>query len=242
MHLVQFIEREEGRDGFQPDGTYKARWDALGKCWSIGPGLTHGITRDTRMTQAEVDAALAAELSSTVKEVDALVKVPLTENRHTVICSFAYNCGVGALKKSTLLKRVNAGQFAAVPSELMKWTRAKGASGPVPGLINRRKAEVALWNTPDDHPAPPISNPSNAPVPKAIKENFMNIIGQIIVGLLANDQMQSVFRTVLKGLGTALIVKAGGDTGSIDTIVGGIIAVIGTFGSVVAHSPSVKAS
>ena len=49
----------------------------------------------------------------------------------------------GALKASTLLKRVNAGALDAVPAELMKWTKAKGTE--LPGLVRRRRVEAALW-------------------------------------------------------------------------------------------------
>jgi hypothetical protein len=55
--------------------------------------------------------------------------------------------------------------------------------------------------------------------------------------LLANAQIQSIFRSVLKVAGTALVVKAGGDIGSVDTIVGAIVTLIGAFGSIVTHSP-----
>ena len=51
--------------------------------------------------------------------------------------------GSGRFKASTLLKRVNAGAFDAVPAELMKWTKAKGKE--LPGLVRRRRAEAALW-------------------------------------------------------------------------------------------------
>ena len=69
----------------------------------------------------------------------------------------------------------------------------------------------------------------------------MNIFGTFLISMLASDQFQSLLRSVLKVAGTALVVKAGGDTGSIDTIVGGIVSLIGLFGSVVTHSPTAKA-
>ena len=66
----------------------------------------------------------------------------------------------------------------------------------------------------------------------------MQWLGTLIVGLLANTQIQSLLRTTLKVAGTALVVKAGGDVGNIDTIVGAIITIIGSIGSVVTHSPN----
>ena len=80
MTPEEFIRQAEGLDGHQFDGSYVAVWDSLGKVWTIGPGLTAGINRNTHMTQAEVDAALHAELSKFEANVDAYVHVQLTEN------------------------------------------------------------------------------------------------------------------------------------------------------------------
>ena len=171
MTPEKFIKQEEGRDGLQPDGTYKAVWDKLGLCWSIGPGLTKGITRDTRMTQAEADAAFEKELQPFERVVDGAVKVGLGQNERSALVSFAYNCGSGAFLGSTLLRKLNAGNYNAVPSELMKWVHAAGASGPVPGLINRRRAEVVLWGTHDEAASPASSNPSSISVPKSIHQD-----------------------------------------------------------------------
>jgi hypothetical protein len=71
-----------------------------------------------------------------------MVKVPLIQAQFDVLVSFAFNCGTAALKRSTLLKRVNAGAFEAVQAELMKWTKTDGRE--LPGLV-RRRAEAALW-------------------------------------------------------------------------------------------------
>ena len=67
----------------------------------------------------------------------------MTQNQFDTLVSFAFNCGTAALRRSTLLKRVNAGAFDAVPAELMKWTKADGKE--LPGLVRRRRAEAALW-------------------------------------------------------------------------------------------------
>lgn len=58
------------------------------------------------------------------------------------IVDFAYNLGVGRLQTSTLRKKINAQDWAAAKSELMKWTR--GGGRVLPGLVTRRKAEAAL--------------------------------------------------------------------------------------------------
>jgi lysozyme len=164
---IQFIQQVEGRDGYLGGGKYKAVWDSLGCVYSIGPGLTQGVNRDTCLTQAEVDAALQKELDGVEMAVDSLVTVPLTQNQRTALISFTYNSGVGALESSTLLKVLNQGHYDEVPAQLIRWVHARGAKGPVPGLVNRRNAEIALWRTPDDQGPAPVYDTVNASVPKA---------------------------------------------------------------------------
>ena len=165
MKLEDFLIRAEGDDSRHlPDGRVAATWDSLGRCWNIGIGITQGVTKNTVWTQEELRQHEEAELAATKTAVANLVKVPLGENRTTVLQSFAYNCGLGALAHSSILRSVNAGNFDEVPAELRQWVHAKGASGPVPGLVSRRNAEIKLWNTPDSSPAvTPISAPQAAP-------------------------------------------------------------------------------
>jgi hypothetical protein len=80
--------------------------------------------------------------------VDRLVTVPLSQNQFDALVSFTFNVGEGALAKSTLLKKLNAGKYSEVPAELMKWT--KGGGRELPGLVRRRRAECALWRSVND--------------------------------------------------------------------------------------------
>ncbi len=82
------------------------------------------------------------------------VVVPLEQHQFDALVSFAFNLGVGNLKKSTLLTRVNEGKFDAVPAELMKWTKSRvnGELKDLPGLVRRRRAEAALWRGIGDAP------------------------------------------------------------------------------------------
>lgn len=65
-----------------------------------------------------------------------------TPERVAALTDFAYNLGAGALKASTLRKRVNAGDWDAVPDELRKWV--KGGGRVLRGLVARREAEALL--------------------------------------------------------------------------------------------------
>jgi GH24 family phage-related lysozyme (muramidase) len=163
MKLEDFLTKEEGDDSKRlPDGRYGATWDSLGKVWNIGCGLTVGVTKDTVWTADELRQHEEAELAGVVAGVDKLVKIRLGENKTTVLQSFAYNVGLGALASSSILKSVNAGRFDEVPAELRRYVHARGASGPVPGLVHRREDEIRLWNHPDSVPAA-ITTPRNVP-------------------------------------------------------------------------------
>lgn len=67
-------------------------------------------------------------------------------NRLAALIDFTFNLGAGQLRASTLRKRVNAGSWDAVPTELRKWVR--GGGRVLNGLVRRREAEVALVVTP----------------------------------------------------------------------------------------------
>jgi lysozyme len=116
--------------------------------WTVGYGHTSAAgapeVRDgMRISATEAEAILRRDLAGFETAVAGMVRTEVTQAQFDVLVSFAYNCGVGALKQSTLLKRVNAGAFDAVPAELMKWTKAKGKE--LSGLVRRRRAEAALW-------------------------------------------------------------------------------------------------
>lgn len=95
-----------------------------------------------RITAEQADAILASDLRSVEIEVEHLVKVPLDQNQFDVLVSFQFN--TGKLAKSTLLKKLNAGAYGAVPNELQKWVR--GGGRVLGGLVKRRKCEAVYWN------------------------------------------------------------------------------------------------
>ena len=139
--LVSF----EGKHKKLNDGRYKAYQCPAG-VWTIYVGLTHGVKEGMIVTEEQGQRMLAKELSKYEDAVERLVKVPLNQNQFDVLVSFTFNCGIGALEKSTLLRELNRGHYDAVPSQLMRW--ANGGGRKLPGLVRRRAAEGALWNEP----------------------------------------------------------------------------------------------
>lgn len=76
-------------------------------------------------------------------DVSKMVKVKLTQGQFDALVSFAYNLGARALSTSTLLKKLNAGDYAGAADEFPRWNKAGGKV--LPGLTRRREAERALF-------------------------------------------------------------------------------------------------
>lgn len=121
----------------------KAYKDIVG-VWTNGYGNTKNVTPDTTITQAQADSDLAANLKTYEDAVNQLVTVAINQCQFDALVSFAFNLGVGSLKKSTLLKLVNEGKFDEAAAQFEKWDMAGGKH--VAGLTRRRQAEAALFS------------------------------------------------------------------------------------------------
>nr|WP_217645904.1 lysozyme [Paracoccus homiensis] len=106
----------------------------------------HAATKNKRFSQSEADEILRRDLGRYEADVARLVKVPLNENQHAALVSFTYNLGAGNLGSSTLLRKLNAGDYAGAAAEFPRWNKAGGKV--LAGLTRRRKAEQTLFNKP----------------------------------------------------------------------------------------------
>lgn len=111
--------------------------------WTIGYGHTHGVQYGQSITQAQADAYLLEDIREAASHVSSLVTVPLHANQVAALTSFVFNLGAANLKKSTLLRRLNEGDYTSVPSELRRWVYAGGKE--LEGLVRRRVAEGELF-------------------------------------------------------------------------------------------------
>lgn len=125
---------------------------ADGRPWTIGWGHTGPeVHRGLVWTREQADAALVADLERFERGVMDLVTVPLTQGQFDALVSFAYNVGLDidadtqaeGLGDSTLLREVNAEDFAGAAAEFAKWNKNDGKV--MRGLIRRRAAERALF-------------------------------------------------------------------------------------------------
>ena len=114
------------------------------KVLTIGWGSTGShVKSGETITQAEADALLMKDLVRFENGVEKLVTVPMTQGMYDALVSFSFNLGLGNLKSSTLLKKVNAGDKAGAANEFKKWVKAGGVT--LAGLVRRREAERKLF-------------------------------------------------------------------------------------------------
>ena len=100
-----------------------------------------------KITQERANELFEIIAKEFADKVAPLVKSAVTPNQFAALTSFAYNAGIGNLKSSTLLKKVNANpNDPTIDLEFAKWVRANNKV--LAGLEKRRAAESKLYFTP----------------------------------------------------------------------------------------------
>lgn len=120
--------------------------------WTIGYGSIRlngvGPSRVTASTPAITEPQartwLAAELKTCAMAVVNSTHVPLTDGQQAALIDFVYNLGAGAIASSTLLRKLNAGDYAGAAAQFDLWDHAGGKV--LAGLLRRRQAETDLFN------------------------------------------------------------------------------------------------
>lgn len=119
--------------------------------WTIGYGHTDAagtpkVTSGLSITASEAAEILRRDLGQYEEAVSRRVTVPLNENQFGALVSFTFNLGAANLGSSTLLRKLNAGDYDGAAAEFGKWNRAGGKV--LAGLTRRRAAERALFEQP----------------------------------------------------------------------------------------------
>lgn len=130
------------------EGTrFKAYDDGVG-FWTIGTGTTvypNGVKvkQGDTCTPEQAKTYFKHDLAKFEKAVNESVTVPLNQNQFDALVSLTYNIGSGAFKDSTLLKRLNKGNYQGAAEQFLVWNKAGGKV--MKGLVRRREAEQALF-------------------------------------------------------------------------------------------------
>lgn len=139
------------------EGFYPRAYKCPAGVWTIGFGTTStkagghddGTIHDGMVvTMDEAEEFLRQDLEHFEGVVDDLVKVDVNDDMFGSLVSFAYNCGEGNLKASTLLEKVNEGDFAGAAKQFLRWNKARNSRGvfvPLNGLTRRRASESRLF-------------------------------------------------------------------------------------------------
>ncbi len=106
---------------------------------STGPHVHEGLV----ITEEQAEAILKTDISRFERGVTELVKVPLNQNQFDALVSFSFNLGLGNLKSSTLLRKLNSLDYSGAANEFTRWNKAGGRV--LTGLTRRREAEKKLF-------------------------------------------------------------------------------------------------
>ena len=138
---IAFLKRREGFSATAyPDGR-----DASGKqLYSIAYGHQivpgDGLSPSSVVTEKQGSDIFLRDLASREKLIRDSVRVPITQPMFDALVSLAYNIGNSAFLKSTLLKKLNAKDYAAAAREFMAWTKSGTQN------VERRKQEAAIFS------------------------------------------------------------------------------------------------
>lgn len=154
---VELVKRFEGlrrRAARLPDGG-----------WTLGYGHTRSAREGAEVTEEEAELLLYFDLSEVATRVEAWTFTSLNQNQFEALTAFAFNIGLDNFRRSTVLKRVNEGQFLQAAAAMELWRRAdvEGEGVVVDALVRRRAAEKAHFLTPPEgfKPSPtPVLKPT----------------------------------------------------------------------------------
>ena len=132
------------RDGQDSKGNAKF---SIGMGHQIQPGEEYLF--NTTITETKVRELFKKDIEEIVKDVNSVVKVPLTRNQKLALVSIRYNVGPGGFRSGKLLSTLNSGNYAGVAAIIPTFITTSGGGIFNLGLANRRKTEQALFIKPD---------------------------------------------------------------------------------------------
>lgn len=121
--------------------------------WTIGYGLTSSmgiieVVDGLKITEDQANAYLDSAIKKISAQIIPLIHRELSDEKFSSLISFVFNLGIGSLSDSTLLKRLNDGDFKGAANEFLKWDKYKDKDGVIKeseGLLRRRFEERTLF-------------------------------------------------------------------------------------------------
>ena len=113
--------------------------DSIGM-WTCGYGHTRDVQKELHCTEAIADAWLKEDVHHAETCINNSVSVPLTQGEFDALVSFVFNLGCAKFRGSTLLRKLNDGDYDGASAEFSRWDKAGGKV--LAGLTARREAEA----------------------------------------------------------------------------------------------------
>ena len=115
--------------------------------WTIGYGHTKGVKRGMVIAKVHADRFLAEDVEEVEDAVNRMIAVPLTQGQFDALASFVFNFGERKFGSSTLLRKLNGGDYEGAAKEFERWinVRKHGQWVKERGLVIRREVERELF-------------------------------------------------------------------------------------------------
>lgn len=186
--------------------------DSVG-VWTIGFGSTKGVKRGQRITEEEAEELLREDLSTAESGVENALTEDVTDNQFAACVSLAFNVGVGAFRKSSIVKYINSGDALLAADRFLLYNKAKGKT--LAGLTRRRKAERALFLKDDEPHTAPIKNGTVEEAPTASSTEVTKVTSvektaegtetketTFVEKIASNDKIKEIASTGMSAIGT----------------------------------------
>lgn len=156
-----------------------------GTPWTIGYGHTKGVKKGMKIEPEVAEEFLIEDLKVAEAVIAKYIKVHLNENQYGALVSFIHNIGETQFVEGSVDNYINDNKLNLVPDRIKLYNKNDGK--PMKGLINRRNAEVSLWNKPvtksTQEPVQPVPKPVGHSPSSNVKRPWWSFLIDFIVGL-----------------------------------------------------------
>jgi GH24 family phage-related lysozyme (muramidase) len=160
--IYQWLRLQEGPPSLTAvkDGKTKSGQQlySIGLGHQIQPNEAYLLS--STITNEEVARLFENDIESIRLNLNKVIKVPVNKNQQLALLSLRYNIGADAFNNSTLLRKLNTGDYNAASTHFAEWRLSEGKI--VQGLVNRRERERQLFVTKIDKQLPVTKNESNS--------------------------------------------------------------------------------